>query len=306
MTEAVPYQRKPDWLRVPLGTRAATGPTRKLMRQLKLNTVCEEAACPNLGECWSRKHATVMILGATCTRACAFCNIATGKPMPPDLGEPGRVAQACFEMDLKHIVVTSVDRDDLDDGGAQQFVNTISALRAKCPQTSIEILTPDFRNKPDEALESIVLEGPDVFNHNLECVPRLYTDIRPGARYYHSLRLLDRVKQINPAIFTKSGLMLGLGESQAEIMQVLDDMRCAGVDFVTLGQYLQPSRKNTPVVRYLSHEEFDEYGRIARARGFLQVASSPLTRSSYHADTDFKILKQRRKSGLSSSLGALD
>lgn len=290
--------RKPDWLRVKAPTSVGFAETRKLMRRLNLNTVCEEAACPNIGECWTQKHATVMILGDTCTRACAFCNVKTGMPRPVDPLEPEHVAVAAGELGLEHIVITSVDRDDLPDGGAQQFVKVIEALRKNAPQTTIEILTPDFRNKADHAMEAIVEARPDVFNHNLETVPRLYPTIRPGARYYHSLRLLERVKQRDPSIFTKSGMMMGLGEGRLEVHQVMDDMRSAGIDFLTLGQYLQPTPRHAKVVDFVTPKQFASYGDIARAKGFLLVSSTPLTRSSYHAGEDFARLRAAREKQL--------
>lgn len=291
-------QRKPDWIRVKAPTSKAYGETRDLMRELGLNTVCEEAACPNIGECWQKKHATVMILGDTCTRACAFCNVKTGMPRKVDINEPEHVAEAAAKLGLEHIVITSVDRDDLPDGGAGQFVKVIEALRRNTPQTTIEILTPDFRGKMHPAVEAIVAAGPDVYNHNLETVPRLYPMIRPGARYYASLRLLEEVKRHNPLIFTKSGVMLGLGEERLEVHQVMDDMRCAGIDFLTMGQYLQPTPKHAKVMEFVTPQAFSAYGAIARAKGFLQVAASPLTRSSYHADADFKEMRAAREAQL--------
>ena len=291
-------QRKPDWIRVKAPTSRGYGETRKLMRDLKLNTVCEEAACPNIGECWTKKHATVMILGDTCTRACAFCNVKTGMPGRVDTAEPANVAELALKTGLEHIVITSVDRDDLPDGGANQFVRVIEELRAATPQTTIEILTPDFRGKMRAAIEKIVAAGPDVFNHNLETVPRLYPTIRPGARYYASLRLLEEVKAHNPAIFTKSGIMLGLGEERLEVHQVMDDMRCADIDFLTMGQYLRPTPKHAEVKEFVTPQAFDAYGSIARAKGFLQVASSPLTRSSYHAGDDFAEMRAAREAKL--------
>ena len=291
-------QRKPDWIRVKAPTSKGYGETRQLMRDLKLNTVCEEAACPNIGECWTKKHATVMILGDVCTRACAFCNVKTGMPRKVDASEPGHVAEAAARMGLEHIVITSVDRDDLPDGGASQFVKVIKALREQTPQTTIEILTPDFRNKMESAVAAIVEAGPDVYNHNLETVPRLYPTIRPGARYYASLRLLEQVKRLNPMIFTKSGIMLGLGEERLEVHQVMDDMRSAQIDFLTMGQYLQPTPKHTKVMEFVTPKAFDAYGAIARAKGFLQVASSPLTRSSYHAGEDFAQMRAAREAQL--------
>jgi lipoic acid synthetase len=290
--------RKPDWLRVRAPTSEAFAETRRLMRRLGLNTVCEEAACPNIGECWQQKHATVMILGDTCTRACAFCNVKTGMPGPVDPLEPEHVAEAAGELGLEHIVITSVDRDDLADGGATQFVRVIEALRRRAPATTIEILTPDFRNKAAEAVRRIVAAGPDVYNHNLETVPRLYPTIRPGARYYHSLRLLETVKSLDPAIFTKSGLMVGLGESRHEMHQVMDDMRSADVDFLTIGQYLQPTPRHARVEEFVEPRTFDAYAQVGRAKGFLLVASSPLTRSSYHAGADFARLRAARRANL--------
>jgi lipoyl synthase len=287
-------QRKPDWIRVKAPVSKGFQETRALMRELSLNTVCEEAACPNIGECWSKKHATVMILGDVCTRACAFCNVKTGMPRKVDPLEPEHVAIAAAKLGLEHIVVTSVDRDDLTDGGAGQFVKVIEALRRATPSTTIEILTPDFRGKMRAAVEAICAAGPDVYNHNLETVPRLYPTIRPGARYYASLRLLEEVKRHDPMIFTKSGIMLGLGEERLEVHQVMDDMRCAEVDFLTMGQYLQPTPKHAKVADFVTPQVFDAYGAIARAKGFLQVASSPLTRSSYHAGDDFAQMKAAR------------
>ncbi len=293
--------RKPDWLRVRAPTSEAFAQTRRLMRRLGLNTVCEEAACPNIGECWQQRHATVMILGDTCTRACAFCNVKTGMPGPVDPLEPEHVAEAAGELGLQHIVITSVDRDDLPDGGAFQFVAVIQALRRRAPATTIEILTPDFRNKAAEAVRRIVDAGPDVFNHNLETVPRLYPTIRPGARYYHSLRLLETVKVLAPAIFTKSGLMVGLSETRQEMHQVMDDMRSAGVDFLTIGQYLQPTPRHARVEEFVEPATFDAYAQVGRAKGFLLVASSPLTRSSYHAGADFERLRAARRAALARS-----
>ena len=290
----LPKQRKPDWIRVKAPTSPNFAQTRKLMRDLNLATVCEEAACPNIGECWTKKHATVMILGDTCTRACAFCNVKTGMPRAVDPLEPEHVATAAAEMGLEHIVITSVDRDDLPDGGAAQFVKVIQALRRTTPNTTIEILTPDFRNKPDSAIEAIVAAGPDVYNHNLETVPRLYPTIRPGARYYASLRLLEKVKRDAPHIFTKSGVMVGLGEQRLEVHQVMDDMRSAGIDFLTMGQYLQPTPRHAKVEEFVTPDAFKAYAAIARAKGFLLVAASPLTRSSYHAGDDFKKMQAAR------------
>src|SRR6185437_5979228 len=291
-------QRKPDWIRVKAPVSKGYQQTRALMRELNLNTVCEEAACPNIGECWTKKHATVMILGDVCTRACAFCNVKTGMPRAVDPQEPEHVAAAAARLGLQHIVVTSVDRDDLADGGAGQFVKVIEALRRETPATTIEILTPDFRGKMRPAVEAICAARPDVYNHNLETVPRLYPTIRPGARYYASLRLLEEVKGHDPAIFTKSGVMLGLGEARLQVHQVMDDMRSADVDFLTMGQYLQPTPKHAKVEEFVSPQAFGAYGAIARAKGFLQVAASPLTRSSYHAGDDFAQMKAAREARL--------
>jgi lipoyl synthase len=296
-------QRKPDWIRVKAPTSVGFGETRALMRRLNLATVCEEAACPNIGECWTKKHATVMILGDVCTRACAFCNVKTGMPKKVDPLEPEHVAVAAAELGLEHIVITSVDRDDLPDGGASQFVKVIEALRRNTPNTTIEILTPDFRNKHERAVEAIVAARPDVYNHNLETVPRLYPTIRPGARYYASLRLLESVKRHDPSIFTKSGVMLGLGEERLEVHQVMDDMRSADVDFLTMGQYLQPTPRHAKVIEFVPPKGFDAYAAIARAKGFLQVASSPLTRSSYHAGDDFAQMKAAREAKLARGAG---
>ncbi len=303
MSDALPNPaalrpRKPDWIRVKAPMGKTFNDTKALMRRLNLATVCEEAACPNIGECWTKKHATVMILGDTCTRACAFCNVKTGMPRAVDLSEPQHVADAAAELGLEHIVVTSVDRDDLADGGASQFVKVIEALRRTTPTTTIEILTPDFRNKADAAIEAIVAARPDVYNHNLETVPRLYPTIRPGARYYASLRLLETVKRLDPTIFTKSGIMVGLGEERLEVHQVMDDMRSAGIDFLTMGQYLQPTPKHAKVIDFVPPKTFDAYAAIARAKGFLLVAASPLTRSSYHAGDDFVKLRDARNAEL--------
>ena len=287
-------ERKPDWIRVKAPTSVGFAETKGLMRRLGLATVCEEAACPNIGECWTKKHATVMILGDTCTRACAFCNVKTGMPRAVDPLEPEHVAVAAAEMGLQHIVITSVDRDDLPDGGASQFVKVIEALRRITPSTTIEILTPDFRNKHTRAVEAIVAARPDVYNHNLETVPRLYPTIRPGARYYASLRLLESVKRHDPSIFTKSGVMLGLGEQRLEIHQVMDDMRSADIDFLTMGQYLQPTPRHAKVAEFVPPKAFDAYAGIARAKGFLLVAATPLTRSSYHAGDDFAKMRAAR------------
>lgn len=288
---------KPDWLRVKAPLSAEYQETRALMRRFNLATVCEEAACPNIGECWKQKHATVMILGSVCTRACAFCNVATGLPDKLDPHEPEHVGEAVAQLGMAHIVITSVDRDDLDDGGAIQFVRTIQEIRKSSPQTTIEILTPDFLRK-DGALEAVVAARPDVYNHNLETVPRLYPTIRPGARYYHSLRLLDRVKQLDPSIFTKSGIMVGLGEERNEVMQVMDDLRSADVDFLTIGQYLQPTPKHAAVESFVTPDEFAGYRKMAQSKGFLLVSASPLTRSSYHADADFARLRDARAAKL--------
>ncbi len=288
-----PIQRKPDWIRVKAPNHPIYHETRALMRTNGLVTVCEEAACPNIGECWSQRHATMMIMGDTCTRACSFCNVRTGMPQPLDGTEPARVADAVAKLGLRHVVITSVDRDDLGDGGARHFADVIGATRAAAPATTIEVLTPDFLRKPG-ALEVVAAARPDVFNHNLETVPRLYPTIRPGARYYQSLRLLDRVKMADPTIFTKSGLMVGLGETRAEILQVMDDLRVADVDFLTLGQYLQPTVKHAAVDRFVTPDEFAEYAGMARSKGFLMVSATPLTRSSYHADADFAQLRDAR------------
>lgn len=285
-----PRQRKPAWIRVKAPTSPAYAETRKLMRGLALNTVCEEAACPNIGECWEQKHATFMILGDICTRACAFCNIATGKPRPVDPLESEHVATAVHELGLEHVVITSVDRDDLKDGGASQFVSVIKSVRSSAPATSIEILTPDFLRK-DGALEVIARAAPDVFNHNLETVPRLYPTIRPGARYFHSLKILDQMKSLDHKIFTKSGLMVGLGEDLKEVQQVMDDLRSARVDFLTIGQYLQPTKSHAPVARFVTPDEFQSLERIAYSKGFLMVSATPLTRSSFHAGDDFAKLR---------------
>ena len=286
--------RKPAWIRVKAPTSKGYAETRKIVKDKGLVTVCEEAACPNIGECWEKSHATFMILGEVCTRACAFCNVATGMPQEVDSEEPRKIAEAVREMKLQHVVITSVDRDDLDDGGAQHFVHVINAIRNESPKTTIEILTPDFLRK-DGAAETVIDARPDVFNHNLETVPRLYLKIRPGARYYHSMRLLERVKERDPSQFTKSGLMVGLGETKQEVMQVMDDMRSAGIDFLTIGQYLQPTRKHAAVDRFVTPEEFKAYETIAKAKGFLLVSASPLTRSSYHADSDFAKLQAARR-----------
>jgi lipoic acid synthetase len=288
---------KPAWIRAKAPTSAEYHETRKLMRDLKLHTVCEEAACPNIGECWTQKHATMMILGDVCTRACAFCNVKTGKPDALDPHEPEHVAEAVKSLGLKHVVITSVDRDDMEDGGANHWVAVIKAVRAANPDTTIEVLTPDFRKKMG-MIDLVAAAKPDVYNHNLETVPRLYRKIRASARYFTSLRLLERVKEIDPAIFTKSGLMVGLGEDREEVLQVMDDMRAANVDFITIGQYLQPTQRHAAVERFVTPDEFAEYARIARAKGFLMVSATPLTRSSYHADADFAQLKAAREAQL--------
>jgi lipoic acid synthetase len=290
--------RKPGWIRVKAPGSPQYSETRRIVREHGLHTVCEEAGCPNIGECWTKKHATMMIMGDTCTRACAFCNVRTGLPQPLDEREPENVAQAISKLALEHVVITSVDRDDLPDGGAQHFANVIRAIRAETPATTIEVLTPDFLRK-DGALEVVVEACPDVFNHNLETVPGLYLKIRPGARYFHSLRLLQRVKELDPMMFTKSGIMVGLGEERDEVLQLMDDLRTARVDFLTIGQYLQPTRKHAEVKTFVTPEEFQSYERIATAKGFLLVSASPLTRSSYHAGDDFARLRAARSaSGL--------
>jgi lipoic acid synthetase len=288
-----PAQRKPDWIRVKAPLSKGYLETQAIVRAHRLHTVCEEASCPNIGECWEQKHATFMIMGDTCTRACAFCNVRTGLPGPLDPQEPARVADATARLGLKHVVVTSVDRDDLDDGGAAHLAAVIRAIRAACPHTTIEVLTPDFLRK-EGAAETVAAARPDVFNHNLETVPSKYLSVRPGARYFTSIRLLQRAKELEPAVFTKSGLMLGLGEERSEVLQVMDDLRAADVDFLTIGQYLQPSRKHHAVVRYVPPEEFKAYETIAFAKGFLMVAASPLTRSSHHAGEDFARLQAAR------------
>ena len=284
---------KPNWLKVRAPIGKIFDETKVLLDDLGIVTVCEEASCPNIGNCWSKKHATMMIMGDTCTRACSFCNVTTGKPKGLDLTEPFRVAQSVAKLNLNHVVITSVDRDDLDDGGAEHFVNTIKDIKSLSPNTSIEILTPDFLRK-DGALEKVIDAKPDVFNHNLETVPRLYTSVRPGARYFHSLNLLSKVKDINPKIFTKSGIMVGLGEDKSEVFQVMDDMRSANIDFLTIGQYLQPTIKHHKVDRFVDPSEFALYKKTALSKGFLVVSSSPLTRSSFHASEDFDKLKEAR------------
>ena len=292
-----PQPQRPDWLRVKAPTSDAFTETRELMRDLNLVTVCEEAACPNIGECWAKKHATMMILGSICTRACAFCNVATGRPDLLDPHEPDNVAQAVATLGLTHVVITSVDRDDLDDGGAEHFAQTIKAIRAASPHTTIEILTPDFLRK-DGALDVVVAARPDVFNHNLETVPRLYPTIRPGARYFHSLQILADVKRLDPSIFTKSGIMVGLGEEDGEVGQLMDDLRAADVDFMTIGQYLQPTPKHAVVDRFVTPKQFKAYATQGQSKGFLMMSSTPLTRSSYHADADFAALRAARDAKL--------
>src|SRR5256714_2904954 len=288
-----PARRKPGWIRVKAPGSPGYVETRAIVRANGLHSVCEEAACPNIGECWEKKHATFMLMGDTCTRACAFCNVKTGLPGPLDAGEPERVAEATEKLGLKHVVVTSVDRDDLADGGGAHFAAVIRAIRARCPATTIEVLTPDFLRK-DSALEAVVAARPDVFNHNLETVPSNYLTVRPGARYFASIRLLQRAKELDPTLFTKSGIMLGLGEERNEVLQVMDDLRTADVDFLTIGQYLQPTRKHHEVVRFVPPDEFKAYETIAYAKGFLMVSASPLTRSSHHAGEDFARLRAAR------------
>ncbi|MCK0208470.1 lipoyl synthase [Starkeya koreensis] len=297
-----PVLKKPDWIRVRAPGTPGWQETADIVRANGLVTVCEEASCPNIGECWQKKHATFMIMGDTCTRACAFCNVRTGMPGPLDRNEPQKVADAVAKLGLEHVVVTSVDRDDLADGGAEHFARTIRAIRATSPKTTIEILTPDFLRK-EGALEVVVEARPDVFNHNLECVPSLYLKVRPGARYFHSLRLLQRVKELDPTIFTKSGIMVGLGEERNEVLQLMDDLRSAEIDFMTIGQYLQPTRKHHPVMAFVTPEEFKSYETIAYAKGFLMVSSSPLTRSSHHAGEDFARLRAAREAKLGTGTG---
>ncbi len=292
-----PLQRKPEWIRVKAPGSPGYTETKRIVREHGLHTVCEEAGCPNIGECWGKKHATMMIMGDTCTRACAFCNVRTGLPRALDPKEPANVAEAVAKLGLEHVVITSVDRDDLADGGAGHFAAVIRAIRERTPGTTIEVLTPDFLRK-DGALEVVVEAKPDVFNHNLETVPALYLQIRPGARYFHSLRLLQRVKELDPTMFTKSGIMVGLGEKREEVLQLMDDLRTADVDFLTIGQYLQPTRKHAEVKRFVTPEEFKSYERIAYAKGFLLVSASPLTRSSYHAGDDFARLRAARLSAM--------
>jgi lipoyl synthase len=286
--------RKPDWIRVKAPGSPKWAETNRIVKDNKLVTVCEEAGCPNIGECWEQKHATFMIMGDTCTRACAFCNVKTGLPAALDTDEPRRIGEAVAKMGLKHVVITSVDRDDLADGGAQHFVEVIDAIRQSAPATTIEILTPDFLRKPG-AIEAVARAKPDVFNHNLETVPSKYLKVRPGARYFHSIRLLQLVKEVDPAIFTKSGIMVGLGEERNEVLQLMDDLRAAEVDFITIGQYLAPSRKHHPIVRFVTPDEFKGYETIAYAKGFLMVSATPLTRSSHHAGDDFAKLKAARQ-----------
>jgi len=288
-----PQPRRPEWLRVKAPVSAAYAETRSLMREQNLVTVCEEAACPNIGECWAQKHATMMILGSVCTRACAFCNVATGRPDLLDPHEPENVGKAVAKLGLRHVVITSVDRDDLDDGGAQHFAEVILAIRRLSPETTIEVLTPDFLRK-DGAVEIVVAARPDVFNHNMETVPRLYPSIRPGARYFHSLSILQKVKLLDPKIFTKSGIMVGLGETDGEVGQLMDDLRSADVDFMTIGQYLQPTPKHAVVERFVEPEIFAQYAKLGAGKGFLLMSSTPLTRSSYHADADFAALQAAR------------
>ena len=292
-----PQPRRPDWLRVKAPVSKVYNETRELMRAHNLVTVCEEAACPNIGECWSQKHATMMILGSVCTRACAFCNVATGRPDLIDPHEPDNVGAAVATLGLKHVVITSVDRDDLDDGGAKHFADTIRAIRAQSPTTTIEVLTPDFLRK-EGAVEIVVAARPDVFNHNMETVPGLYPSIRPGARYFHSLAVLNKVKKLDPSIFTKSGIMVGLGETDEEVVHLMDDLRSAEVDFMTIGQYLQPTPKHAEVVRFVSPDIFTQYSKIGQAKGFLLISATPLTRSSYHADQDFINLQAARRAML--------
>ncbi len=289
-----PLLRKPEWIRVKAPGSAEFRATRDIVREHRLHTVCEEAGCPNIGECWQQRHATMMIMGDTCTRACAFCNVKTGLPDALDADEPARVANAVAKLGLAHVVITSVDRDDLEDGGAGHFAATIRAIRAASPATTIEVLTPDFLRKPPGALEAVIEAGPDVFNHNLETVPSLYLTIRPGSRYFASLRLLQRAKEIDRRMFTKSGIMVGLGETRNEVLQLMDDLRSADVDFLTIGQYLQPTRRHAAVARFVPPDEFASYEQIAYAKGFLMVSASPLTRSSYHAGEDFAKLRAAR------------
>ena len=304
MSETSEKLKRPDWIRVRVPAGGVGGgvyaETKDTIHKLKLNTVCEEAACPNIGECWSQKHATVMIMGDTCTRACAFCNVKTGVPNALNPHEPENLAEAIEKLHLKHVVITSVDRDDLPDGGAEHFAQCIAAVRRRSPNTTIEVLTTDFLRK-EESIKVVAGAKPDVFNHNIETVPRLYKSIRPGARYFNSLHLLKKVKELDPSIFTKSGIMVGLGETKDEVLQVMDDLRAADVDFMTIGQYLQPTPKHAPVDRFVTPEEFEYYARQARLKGFLMVSSSPLTRSSYHAGADFAEMKEVRDAKLSNN-----
>ena len=292
-----PIQKKPSWIRVKINNSNVFSETKKIIRDKNLVTVCEEASCPNISECWSKKHATFMILGDTCTRACAFCNVKTGIPNKVDILEPEKIANSVKELDLNHVVVTSVDRDDLEDGGAQHFANVVSSIKSLNINTTVEILTPDFLRKKD-SYKIVVDSDPDVFNHNLETVPSLYLKVRPGSRYFQSLNLLSNVKIYNPNIFTKSGLMVGLGETKDELCQVMDDLRCANVDFLTIGQYLQPTPRHYPIKNFITPDEFNTYKEIAYSKGFLMVSSSPLTRSSYHAGEDFAVLQKNRKAGI--------
>ncbi|EMH80177.1 lipoyl synthase [alpha proteobacterium HIMB114] len=292
-----PIQRKPDWIRVKISNSSIYNETKEIVKSNNLHTVCEEAGCPNISECWSKRHATFMIMGDTCTRACAFCNVKTGLPNVLDRKEPLRIAKATNDLNLKHVVITSVDRDDLEDGGAEHFAQTILEIKKLNPNTSVEILTPDFLRKGD-VYKKIILAKPDVFNHNIETVPSNYTKVRPGSRYFQSINLLKEVKDYDDKIFTKSGLMLGLGENEDELYQVMDDLRCAKVDFLTLGQYLQPTDRHYPIKKFIPPEDFEKYKKIAYSKGFLLVSSSPMTRSSYHADDDFQKLKEKRKNNL--------
>jgi len=292
-----PIQRKPDWIRVKISNSSVFNETKEIVKSNNLHTVCEEAGCPNISECWSKRHATFMIMGDTCTRACAFCNVKTGLPNALDRKEPSRIAKATNDLNLKHVVITSVDRDDLEDGGAEHFAQTILEIKKLNPNTSVEILTPDFLRKGD-VYKKIILAKPDVFNHNIETVPSNYTKVRPGSRYFQSINLLKEVKDCDDKIFTKSGLMLGLGESEDELYQVMDDLRCAKVDFLTLGQYLQPTERHYPIKKFITPEDFEKYKKIAYSKGFLLVSSSPMTRSSYHADDDFQKLKEKRQNNL--------
>jgi lipoic acid synthetase len=293
-----PQPRKPDWIRVKAPTSPGYRETARIVREHRLTTVCEEAGCPNMGECWAQGHATMMIMGEICTRGCTFCNVATGRPSSLDAFEPGRVADAVQKLGLSHVVVTSVDRDDLADGGAEHFAQTIRAIRRRSPATTVEVLVPDFLKCGPDALETVIAARPDVFNHNLETVPHLYPEVRPGARYFHSLRLLQRAKELWPDCFTKSGIMVGLGETRAQVLQVMDDMRAADVDFLTIGQYLQPTPKHHRVDRFVPPEEFEGLAQAARAKGFLMVSASPLTRSSHHAGDDFARLRAAREARL--------